>query len=230
MIICAFDLETTGLSPETDTITEVGAILYDTETNSPVKFFSKLIAIDRPIPEVIVELTGITDVLLAKYGEAPSKVWREFEEFIEPAELFLAHNAPFDRGFVEKIIPDMADPKLWIDSCVDVEYPDHIKTRQLTYLAADHGIVNPFSHRAVTDVLTMLRVVSNYNWEEIISNAKTPNVTMRAMVTFNDNQKAKTAGYRWDSERKFWIKSIKETRTNQETLKCRDLGFLSKRI
>lgn len=229
-IICGFDLETTGLSPETDTVTEVGAVLWDTETNSPVKFFNKLIAIDRPVPDLIVKLTGITDTLLAEHGEDATKVWTEFEEFIKPAELFMAHNAPFDRGFVQNIIPAMADPKLWIDSIVDVEYPEHIKTRSLTHLAAEHGFLNPFSHRALTDVLTMLEVVSNYDWNEVIANAKTPNVTMRAMVTFNDNQKAKTAGYRWDSDRKFWIKSIKETRTNEETLKCRDLGFLSKRI
>jgi len=228
MIICGIDLETTGLDSKTDLVTEVGAVLWDTDLNRPVKFFNKLIKIDRPLTQEIIDLTGIDDDLLSKYGEDPKTVWAELLEFQKPADYLLAHNAPFDRGFIEQ--HGFKIDKPWIDSCVDVSYPKEIQTRKLTYLAAEFGFVNPFSHRALTDVLTMLQLCSNFDWNETIENAKTPNAVMRAMVTFQDNKLAKNAGYRWDGEKKFWVKTVKENKINEETIKCKDLGFLSKRI
>jgi DNA polymerase-3 subunit epsilon len=230
MIICGVDLETTGLEANNDTVTEIGAVLWDTEQNRPIRFFNKLIKIDRPVPELIVKLTGIDDALLQTHGEPAEKVWEEFRNFCKPVDLYMAHNAPFDRSFIQQHCKNLEEKLLWIDSCIDIEFPQEMQTRKLTHLAAEHGFVNPFSHRAMTDVLTMLQIASNYDWAEIIQNAKTPNVTMRAMVTFNDNQKAKSAGYRWNAEAKIWIKQIKEHKINEETLKCRDLGFLSKKV
>jgi DNA polymerase-3 subunit epsilon len=229
MIICALDLETTGLDPEKDQVTEVGAVLWDTEINQPIKFFNKLLKIKGSVPELIVKLTGITDELLDMYGESPDDVWADFINFKNEAEMFMAHNAPFDRAFTENQIGEDSF-RLWIDSSVDVDYPESITTRKLTHLAAEHGFVNPFAHRAMTDVLTMCQVVSQYDWETTIKNAKTPNVAMRAMVTYDQNQKAKGAGYRWDSTRKFWIKNVKEHRVNEEINKCLQLGFTSKRL
>lgn len=228
-IICALDVETTGLSSETDQVTEIGAILWDTELNVPVKFFSKLLCIEGSVPPEIVKLTGITDELLRLYGEDPEDAWAEFFDFCGEADAFMAHNAPFDRGFIAKKMPVM-DPQLWIDSCVDVDYPESITTRKLTHLAAEHGFVNPFAHRAVTDVLTMCQVVARYPWEQTILNAKTPNVELRAMVSYNDNAKAKARGYRWSGDRKFWIKNVKEHRVEQETKECLDAGFAVRKV
>lgn len=226
--VLGIDLETTGLDNKNDVVTEIGAVLWDTQKNEPIKFFNKLIKIDRPVPEMIVKLTGIDDELLNKFGEESNKVWLDLKEFIKDADCLIAHNAPFDRGFIEQ--HGFKIDKLWIDSSVDVPYDESIQTRKLTHLAAEHGFVNPFSHRAVTDVLTMLQVVSNYDWSEVITNAQTPNATMRAMVTYDQNKKAKDAGYRWDGEKKIWFKNVKEPLTLVETLKCKELGFLSKRI
>lgn len=227
-IIAGLDLETTGLDKETDYVTEIGAVLWHTEKNAPVKFFNKLIKIPIPVPEFIVKLTGIDDDLLEKHGELAGNVWTEFEEFIKPADYLCAHNAPFDAGFIKRILPNL--DKKWIDSSVDIEYPDSIQTRKLIHLAAEHGFVNPFAHRAVTDVLTMMQLLSKYDWNKTIESANTPSVTMRAMVPFEQNQKAKTAGYRWDGNRKFWVKNVKENKVNEETIKCNAAGFLSKKI
>ena len=228
-IICGVDLETTGLDAEKDQVTEIGAVLWDTELNAPIKFFNKLLRINGSVPVDIVKLTGIDDALLEKYGESPTKAWDAFWEFQEEADMLLAHNAPFDRGFIEECCDGMKG-RPWIDSCVDVEYPESISTRKLTHLAAEHGFVNPFAHRAMTDVLTMLQLVSRYDWDQVIENAKTPNVTMRAMVSYEQNQKAKGCGYRWDGTKKIWVKQVKEHRIDQEIEKCKELGFLTKRI
>lgn len=227
MIICGLDLETSGLSAEKDQVTEIGAILWDTDLNAPVKFFSKLLKISGQVPPEIVKLTGITDELLKRHGEDPAQVWEEFKAFCEPAHYLMAHNAPFDRGFIEtKFKLD----RPWIDSCVDVEYPESISTRKLTHLAAEHGFVNPFAHRAVTDVLSMFQLVSKYPWSETIQNAITPSVMLRAMVTYNDNQKAKSNGFRWDGTRKVWVKSVKLPKVEAEIKKCLEQGFVARQV
>lgn len=229
MIIAGIDLETTGLDANNDVVTEVGVVLWDTEKNRPVKFFNELIAINCAISQENENITGISNELLARFGEDASKVWRKFEEFCEPADYLLAHNAPFDKSFVVKQVPEMSK-MVWIDSCTDVEYPENIQTRKLTHLAAEHGFVNPFSHRALTDVLTMLQLVSNYDWNEVVSNAVEPKAIMRAMVTVPEKDKAKNVGYRFNQQTKFWTKQVRESKVNEETLKCNKLGFFSKRI
>jgi DNA polymerase III subunit epsilon len=230
MIICGVDLETTGLSSETDTVTEIGAILWDTDLNEPVKFFNKLIKIDRPVPAEITKLTGITDALLQTHGEDPKDVWQAFKEFQLLADGFMAHNAPFDKGFIEKQCGFKLKSDLWIDSVVDVSYPESIKIRSLKYLAAEHNILNFFPHRAISDVQTMFLVVSRYNWAETIANGRTPNVTLKAMVSYDQNQKAKAAGFYWDAAKKIWFKQVKQNKVPQEKDRCFELGFVTKEV
>lgn len=228
MIICGVDLETTGLDSKKDQITEIGAVLWDTDLNAPIKFFNKLLKIQGKVPPEITKLTGIDDSLLEKYGEVPEVVYKEYTDFKKEADMFLAHNAPFDKGFIEFHIGPQDKP--WIDSCVDVDYPESIQTRKLTHLAAEHGFVNPFAHRAMSDVLTMFQVVSKYDWNTTIKNSLTPSVILKAMVSFENNHKAKGAGFRWDGTKKIWSKMVKQDRVDSEIEKCSSLGFLAKKV
>jgi hypothetical protein len=59
---------------------------------------------------------------------------------------------------------------------------------------ADHGFVYP-AHRAVNDVLAMLQILDRYSIAEIIERANTPNVEVRAVVSFDDRLLAKERGY-----------------------------------
>lgn len=95
------DLETTGASPANGcAITEIGAIAV--RGGEVLAEFSSFVNPQVPLPEYIVNLTGITDEMLI---DAPliNEVFPEFIEFIDRHEniQLVAHNAPFDIGFLK---------------------------------------------------------------------------------------------------------------------------------
>ena len=91
-----FDLETTGTRPGADGITEIGAVKV--RGGQVVGEFATFVDPGRPIPPQIVSLTGITTAMV---HDAPSidRVLPAFLEFIGGTVL-VAHNAPFDTGFM----------------------------------------------------------------------------------------------------------------------------------
>ncbi|SDZ11485.1 DNA polymerase-3 subunit epsilon [Amycolatopsis xylanica] len=91
-----FDLETTGTSPGSDAITEIGAVKV--RGGQLLGEFATFVNPGMPIPPQIVALTGITTAMVY---DAPTidRVLPAFLEFIGGAVL-VAHNAPFDTGFL----------------------------------------------------------------------------------------------------------------------------------
>lgn len=98
-----FDLETTGLYAVHDKITEIGAVkIRDGVT---VDTFSTFVNPGRPIPPSVSNLTGITDSMVAD-APSQSEAVKAFLEFCDGA-ILVAHNAPFDTGFIRKACRDM---------------------------------------------------------------------------------------------------------------------------
>ena len=93
-----FDIETTGLSAVNDMITEIGAIKV--ENGKIIDTFSQLINPERPIPEKITNLTGITDDMV-KDKPTIGEIINDFKEFIKD-HVLVAHNASFDVGFIRE--------------------------------------------------------------------------------------------------------------------------------
>ena len=90
------DLETTGGSPVSSQITEIGAV--KTRGGEVIGEFQTLVNPGLAIPPMIVALTGITDAMVI--GAPPiEEVLPTFLEFLGDAVL-VAHNAPFDTGFL----------------------------------------------------------------------------------------------------------------------------------
>ena len=94
----AFDLETTGLSSQKDEIIEIGAVRM--QGGKELERFQTFVNPRRRLEQKIVELTGITDAMLA---DAPNieTVLPEFLEFVGDRVL-VAHNADFDTGFIRE--------------------------------------------------------------------------------------------------------------------------------
>ncbi len=91
------DLETTGGSPATCGITEIGAVKV--RGGEVLGEFQTLVNPGEPIPPFIAVLTGITDAMVATAPRINS-VLPSFLEFASGSVL-VAHNAPFDVGFLK---------------------------------------------------------------------------------------------------------------------------------
>ena len=102
----AFDLETTGLSPRTDEIIEIGAVKFT--ANETVDEFQTFVNPNRQVPKFITDLTGITQ---SDVNSAPtiSEVAPDFSDFVRGATL-IAHNAEFDLGFLRESGVSLANP------------------------------------------------------------------------------------------------------------------------
>lgn len=90
------DLETTGGSPASSAITEVGAVKV--RGGQVLGEFHTLVDPGEPIPAFIAVLTGITDGMVAGAPRIEA-VLPGFLEFARGSVL-VAHNAPFDVGFL----------------------------------------------------------------------------------------------------------------------------------
>ena len=94
-IVC-FDIETTGLKVDRETITEIGAVVL--KNGEIGERFQTFVNPGRRLTPEIIGLTGITDEMLR---DAPSlkEALTEFLEFVDGRPL-AAHNAEFDIGFI----------------------------------------------------------------------------------------------------------------------------------
>ena len=101
--------------------------------------------------------------------------------------------------------------KPWIDTITDIRFPDAIKTRNLKHLAAEHNFLPGFSHRAVFDVLTMLKILSQYDLDAVIARAAEPTLFVQALVTFDQKEMAKELGFHWFAPDKIWWRSMKSS-------------------
>ncbi len=90
------DLETTGLSPEWDSIIEIGAIRV--ENDIIVETFDQLINPGFEISDFIQNLTGITNEMLSSQPSI-SEVLPDIESFVENS-IIVGHNVNFDINFL----------------------------------------------------------------------------------------------------------------------------------
>jgi DNA polymerase-3 subunit epsilon len=236
MLLLGLDFETTWEDPvdtNKNRITEIGAVLYDWDKKQPIQIYNELVHDDDypASPPEIVELTGITDEMLNTWGVAPKAALATLNGMMMNADFVVAHNGSlFDKPLYKAECirhgKDIVD-KTWIDTRTDVEFPKHIKARKLTHLAAEHGFANPFSHRAVFDVLTMMKILGEYNIHEVIELAAQPLIHSVAVVSFQKKDLAKARGYYWDGDKKNWFKPMKEGQFIKE---CNEAPFECRKV
>jgi DNA polymerase III epsilon subunit-like protein len=177
---------------------------------------------ETKLSDLIIRITGIQQKDLEEFGVTHQEGFLRLIDLMESCDAVVAHNKAFDKGFFDawckKLISDAQEIKElpWICTVNDVDYLDSGSSKKLTYLGADHGFLNPFSHRAVFDVLTMLVVLSNYDIEVVIEGSKQPSIVIEAQVSFQDKDKARERGFKWDPNKRKWLKPMKRAKWEAE--------------
>lgn len=227
MRILFLDTETTGLDPKVDRVVEIGASLYCAEEKRVLRsagFFTNDDTI-KISPEISA-INKIYQATLDTWAVDFKSIFDLLENnFVKKANYLCAHNAPFDKKFIEAELDRMNRPAWtlpWIDTSVDLPYPERMTTRKLTHLACEHEFLNPFPHTALSDTLTCQRIFSMYKLGDILVRAQSPNITVRACVDYANREKASKRGYRWNPGEKKWLKNIKQFDLEKE---LKDCGF-----
>ncbi len=148
--IVVFDIETTGLSNESDRIIEIGAVkLRGLEA---VDEYQTFVDPEMPIPEHITGITNITDEMV-KGAKSQEQAVSEFMKFAGKAVL-VAHNADFDTSFIRTACARYNIP-------ADIRYVDtlklcraalpHLKNHKLDTVAKEYKLGDFNHHRAIDD-------------------------------------------------------------------------------
>lgn len=156
------DLETTGLAVDGSAILEIGAVRVS--RLEPADRFATLLRPPGRVPRRITALTGIDDAMLA---EAPTarRALRSFRRWLarSPVAPFVAHNASFDAGFIERGLREHGLPAyrpavLCTCRLARRVLPD-LGRYHLDQLCAHFGLANPARHRAAGDAEVTARVL-----------------------------------------------------------------------
>jgi DNA polymerase III subunit epsilon len=155
------DLETTGGSPTTDRITEVGAVKV--RGGQVTGTFHTLVNPRMPIPPMITALTGISDAMVAN-SEPIEVVLPCLLEFLGDA-VFVAHNASFDWRFLQANLerydyPRASNPVVCTARLARVVLPrDEVPNVKLATLARYLRAGTQPCHRAFTDAKATVDVL-----------------------------------------------------------------------
>ncbi len=204
--ILILDTETTGVDPKVDAVIEVGCILYSVEHVTPIEYYAALIRHDSNAAESI---NRISIASLADARPAPV-AWERVQILAEKADAIVAHNAPFDFGFSPVGIREAAP---WICSMSDLAWPKQGQSRSLVSLTLDHDLGIVMAHRALSDCDMLARLFTRAHelgcdLSAMLARGLRPKALFQAIVSFDDKDKAKAAGFQWEAPTKRWLRTM----------------------
>jgi len=156
---CVFDLETTGLSPDTCAITEIGAVKYLGGARTAT--FHTLVNPGSAIPPSVTVMTGITHAMLIDAPEIEEAL-PSFLEFIGDAVL-VGHNVRFDISFLNAAAVRLGYGQLTNRHTDTLRLArrlirSDVRSLKLSHLAAYLGSPATPNHRALDDALATAHV------------------------------------------------------------------------
>jgi len=144
----ALDLETTGLNPERDAITEIGVVKFRDE--QVLETWSSLVNPQHPIPYRIQQLTGITQ---EEVNAAPlfSSVTGTLLRFVKDYPI-VGHSVSFDLSFLNRQGLFLGNRTVDTFELASILLP-HVARYSLGKLAEALDIHFPTRHRALEDAM-----------------------------------------------------------------------------
>lgn len=149
--IVVLDTETTGLSFNECQLTEIAAARL--RGREIVDEFHTFVNPGQPIPKKISELTGITDTDVIS-APKPKEAVAQLAEFTQGAPV-LAHNALFDRTFIERAPGGHKVSDIWIDTLALSRIALPCLTTHKLQVMAEAFDCASVTHRAMDDVMAL---------------------------------------------------------------------------
>lgn len=216
--IC-LDTETTGLDQAEDRIIELGMVAFEYAPASGeiIRIVGRYAGFEdpgRPLAPEISEITGITDEMLRDQRFDDAAVARLEQQ----ASLIIAHNAAFDRPFVEKRYPAFQEIP-WACTVSQIDWQSQrLPARSLEYLLFKFGwCIN--AHRALDDaegVLALLLESLPLSKEPVFplllaASAEDSSRICAVNAPYDKKDLLKQRGYRWSDgsngiPKCWWIK------------------------
>ena len=211
---CAIDVETTGLDVDEDAVIELALQRFWADADGRIVATGRshrwLEHPGRPIAPEITRLTGIADRDVAgrRITDAVAA------SLIADADFVVAHNASFDRPFVEKRLPSAAG-RPWVCTLHDVDWrANGFEGRTLSHLLLQIGLFYE-AHRASTDVTALLHLLDHRLasggtvLKAAVETAAKPAWIIDAVgAPFESKDLLKARGYRWNGVARHWSKEV----------------------
>lgn len=229
------DVETTGLDPDRHEIIELAMVPFtygrDGRIFSIGEAFHQLQEPKEPIAPEITAITGITGDMVSGHTLDSHAV----EAFMENADLIVAHNASFDRRFLENFSPAF-EMKPWACSIQQVDWrSEGFEGTRLGYLVASAGYFYD-RHRAQNDCHAAIELLAkplplcgDPAFKQLLENAR--KATWRIWATyapFDLKDTLRERGYKWNAgsngSLKAWFIDVAEDQRQAE------LAFLQNEI
>jgi len=201
------DVETTGLDAKRDEIIELAMTPFTYSLDGIIygvgESFQRLRQPSRPIPLEITAITGIDDEMVAGHVIDPAEV----AAFAAPAAVVIAHNAAFDRRFLEKFCA-VFTTKPWACSMTQVDWAaEGYEGTKLAYLMQTAGLFYD-RHRALHDCLATIELLAaelpksgGSALSRLLEVARTPTWRIWAENSpYELKDVLKARGYRWNGD------------------------------
>ena len=223
------DTETTGMNPDADKVIELAMVPFEFDSEGNIyrvlPEYNALQDPGIPIPELISEITGITDDMV----KGKSIDLQQVSSVLSDAVIVIAHNARFDRPFCESLLADFEDIA-WACSIADVSWnAEGFEGVKLEYLAYKYGFFFE-GHRATIDCQAGIELLSQrlpksgqLVLKQLLENARRTDVRLWAdKAPFEMKDLLRQRGYRWspgdNGKRKAWYRDLPEDKLDEEML------------
>jgi DNA polymerase-3 subunit epsilon len=151
-------------------------------------------------------INGI-DPAITLEPQPQTQAYELFLAMFSAADAVVAHNAAFDRPWIDGWLTGMACEHSipWICTCEGISWEGLKPNPSLAALALAHGIPVWAAHRSLTDCIYLAQILQRDPLlEEHLAEGLRPRQLVAADLPFARKDEAKDAGFRWVPEVKQW--------------------------